>query len=144
MNRIALLFVGGLIVGCAPQPNTYRGTLHVASAKLVPVNPDVKAVADADKPVFFARGAYWLFHDGGWYSAPTLQGSFVKVERPPVPVIQIAQPYAYTHYARAENAQTAASEPLANPERDPEPSPDAQRARPMPGIEPNPLLQTPR
>jgi hypothetical protein len=76
----------------------YSGSVRVDSAELIAINPDVKVVADAEKPMFFAVGSYWLFHDARWYRAPSIRGTWIKIDRPPVPVIQIEQPYAFTHY----------------------------------------------
>ncbi|MBA3456008.1 MAG: hypothetical protein H0T42_23115 [Deltaproteobacteria bacterium] len=85
--------------------------MRVDSAELIVINPDVKVVADSEKPMFFAVGSYWLFHDAAWYRSATIHGSWTKVDRPPVPVLQIDQPYAYTHYRDDHPAdRTAAAE----------------------------------
>ena len=68
---------------------------------MVPINPDVKTAFDADQPVFFARGSYWLFDDGKWFRSDRPNGgSWDYVAKPPVPVAQIDQPYAYVHYRK--------------------------------------------
>src|SRR5437868_2188854 len=82
------------------RPVEYTGTPRVTSHELVPINPDVKVVADADEPLFFARGSYWLFHDGSWYRAPQIGDRWIETAKPPVPVVQIDQPYSYTRYRR--------------------------------------------
>lgn len=93
------------------QPVEYSQPVRVDSAELIPINPDVKVVADSEKPMFFARDSYWLFHDGGWYRAPSIESTWVKVRNPPVPVIQIDQPYAFTHYRKDHVAdRTVAAE----------------------------------
>src|SRR5687767_3645754 len=62
------------------------GNVRVADNRLLPVNPDVKVVADADQPVFFARGSYWLFNDGKWWRAASTGGTWRYEANPPVPV----------------------------------------------------------
>lgn len=99
MTRLAFGFASLLAVGCLhSQPVVYSGAVDVSSAELVPINPDVKVVADSDKPMFFAVGSYWMFHDGAWYRSNEIRGRWIKDTNPPVPVVQIDQPYAYTHY----------------------------------------------
>ena len=112
----ALAFLAAILAaGCfQAAPPQYSGPVRVASPKLVAVNPDVKTLADSDQPIFFVRSSYWLFHDGGWYQAPSLHATWVKVEHPPVPVAQIDQPYAYTHY-RKESDHVSSSEAAGNP-----------------------------
>jgi len=113
MKAIAFL-AAVLAAGCVKAaPPQYSGPVRVASPKLVTVNPDVKTLADSDQPIFLVRNTYWLFHDGGWYQAPTLHATWVKVERPPVPVMQIDQPYAYTHY-RKDGDHVSSSEAAGN------------------------------
>ena len=125
MKRLALLFAS-LVIGCVHTPPVeYRGTVNVASTELVRINPDVKVVADSEKPMFFVAGAYWLFHDGGWYTAPSVRGRWIAVQKPPVPVAQIDQPYAYTHYRDDHPADRTAS--IA-----PAPQPAAQPQQPQP------------
>ena len=98
MNRLAWFLVAGL-AGCLhATPVVYSGPVRVDSAELIVINPDIKVVADSEEPMFFAVGSYWLFHDGGWYSGSSIRGSWTKVERPPIPVLQIDQPYAFTNY----------------------------------------------
>jgi hypothetical protein len=111
MLRIALL--ASFLFACGAARPVYTGTVEVKSAELVAIDPDVQTVADADQPVFFVRGNYWLFHDGRWWRSASLGGTFVFDPRPPVPVRQIRQPYQYTNYNRDRPAeQTAqASEP---------------------------------
>lgn len=112
MNRLAVVVAAAALAGCLHAPPVeYSGTVRVESAELISVNPDVEVVADAEKPMFFARGSYWLFHDGGWYSGATIRGRWVKVARPPIPVLQIDQPYAFVHYRdQHPSDRTAAAE----------------------------------
>jgi hypothetical protein len=117
MSRLAYFFAPLLAAGCLhAQRVEYRGPVQVKSAELVEINPEVKVVADSDKPMFFAVGSYWMFHDGAWYRAEAIHGHWIKDRHPPVPVVQIDQPFAFTHYrddhpvertAAAETAPTA-------------------------------------
>src|SRR5215470_14164171 len=126
--------------GCVHAPPVeYAGAVTVASPELVAINPDVKTVADADQPLIFARGSYWLFHDGHWYQGDTIRGPWVQETEPPVPVAQIDQPYALVHYKKDHPTETAIQE-RALPEPAPAPAP-------TPVIKPQPspsLLQFPK
>jgi len=97
---LAAILAAGCVHGTAPE---YAGPVRVASAQLVTVNPDVKTLADSDQPIFVVKNSYWLFHDGGWYRAPSLHATWTKVEHPPVAIAQIDQPYAYTHYKQTSD-----------------------------------------
>ena len=101
MKRLALLVVlaASACGGVGPK---HAGSPRIADSRLVVVNPDVKTVIDADQPVFFSRGAYWLFSDGKWFRAERIDAAakWTYVAKPPVPVAQIEQPYAYVHYRR--------------------------------------------
>lgn len=140
MKTLSLLFVATLAVGCHPQAVEYSGQVTVKSTELVPINPDVKVVADAEKPMFFAAGSYWMFHDAAWYRADSIRGRFVLERNPPVPVIQIDQPYAFTRYRLDHPAEQTAAvpEPVSAQaaERSAEPAP-AQKDY---NFEQNPLL----
>lgn len=107
MQRLGLMLV--LALGaCAVARPVYKGDVRVADDKLVTIAPEVKTVADADKPVFFAHGQYWLFHDGQWWRARTLRGTYELEQRPPVAVRQITSPYEYTHLKKDRPAAVAA------------------------------------
>lgn len=88
--------------------------MRVDSAELIAINPDVKVVADSEKPMFFVAGSYWLFHDAGWYRAPSVRGTWTKVKRPPVPVLQIDQPYAFVNYRDDHPADRTAAVEVDN------------------------------
>lgn len=107
----ACVLAAMLAAACTPARPEYSGNLRVAAPQLIAINPDVKVVADADKPMFFAAGAYWLFHDGQWYRAPALRGRYTLVLDPPGAVKRIDQPYAYTHYQRDLPRETEPATP---------------------------------
>lgn len=113
MNRLAWIVVASL-AACHPQTPQYSGTVRVDSAELIEVNPDIKVVADSEKPMFFAVGSYWLFHDAGWYRSSSIHGTWIRVERPPVPVLQIDQPYAFVNYRDDHPADRTAAVEVDN------------------------------
>jgi hypothetical protein len=116
MTRLAFGFATLLAAGCLhSQPVAYTGTVDVASTELVEINPDVKVVADSDKPMFFAVGSYWMFHDGAWYRSNELRGQFIKDNHPPVPVVQIDQPFAFTHYRKDHPIERTATAEASTP-----------------------------
>lgn len=71
---------------------------YAATPDLVTVQPGVQVVADYDEPVFFVDGFYWRFYDGYWYRSNNYYAGWYFYERPPVAVLRIDRPYAYTHY----------------------------------------------
>jgi hypothetical protein len=118
MQRVA--FLAALLIlpvrGCVhARPVVYHGPVAVASTELVPINPDVKTVADSAEPVFFHANSFWLFHNGHWWTAPSLANTWTQVATPPIPIIQIDQPYAYTHYRQDHPAGTTASSENPSP-----------------------------
>lgn len=102
VTKILIVFLAACGGSVGPK---YAGNVRVADSRLVAVNPDVKTLADANEPVFFARGSYWLFHDGQWFRAKQAAGPWTYEAKPPVPVRQIEQPYAYVHYKQGEPAK---------------------------------------
>lgn len=116
MTRLAVLLACLTAGACAHNPPEYRGRVRVESAQLVAVNPDVKTVADADQPIFFSGGFFWLFRDGGWWRAERATSErWVRIYEPPVPVQQITNPYAFTNYRDHAGTQTAARETTQTP-----------------------------
>lgn len=147
MHRLALLFALSLgACGGAPRPQVTT-PVRVADARLVVVNPDVKAVADADQPVFLARGSYFLFHDGRWFRGPSATGPWTYDAEPPVPVRQIDQPFAYVHYQKdqpGKAVETVAAGFGPQPQ-DPEaaPEPDVSRGNERPARDRQPAATDP-
>ena len=74
---------------------------YAATPDLVTVQPGVQVVADYDEPVFFVDGFYWRFYDGYWYRSNNYYAGWYFYERPPVAVLRIDRPYAYSHYRPA-------------------------------------------
>jgi hypothetical protein len=77
----------------SPAPDGYAAT-----PDLVTVQPGVQVVADYDEPVFFVDGFYWRFYDNYWYRSNNYYSGWYFYERPPVAVLRIDRPYAYTRY----------------------------------------------
>jgi hypothetical protein len=74
---------------------------YAATPDLVTVQPGVQVVADYDEPVFYVDGFYWRFNDGYWYRSNNYYAGWYFYERPPVAVLRIDRPYAYSHYRPA-------------------------------------------
>ena len=142
MKRLALLFT--FVAACGGVGPRVTSPVRVADSRLVPVNPDVKTVVDASQPVFFVRGSYWLFNDGRWFRTARLDGDWQYVKKPPVPVAQINQPFAYVHYRKTaagtaietiasgyqgQGEQTASSQPEQTASSQ-EPQPAQPKPRP--------------
>lgn len=71
---------------------------YAATPDLVTVQPGVQVVADYDEPVFFVDGFYWRWYGGYWYRSSNYAYGWSYWDRPPVAVLRIDRPYAYTHY----------------------------------------------
>lgn len=106
---LSAAFGAAALTGCYVQgtadPGYGGGTYASASADgyaatpdLVTVQPGVQVVADYDEPVFFVDGFYWRFNDGYWYRSNNYYAGWYFYERPPVAVLRIDRPYAYSHY----------------------------------------------
>src|SRR5439155_23656719 len=91
--------VAASLGGCGAGEVEYGGEVHVTSPELVTVSPDVQVVADADEPLFYSDGAYWLYRDNNWYRSDNYRGGFARIEpvRVPVAVRTIDRPQMYVH-----------------------------------------------
>lgn len=80
----------------------YAGEVRVTSPELVEIRPGVQVIADADEPLFYADGYYWLYRDGYWLRSDSYRGGFAAVEISYVPerVRAIDQPQLYVQYRR--------------------------------------------
>ena len=87
------------ILGCATTGG-YEYGVAVSSPELVTVQPGVAVVADADAPLFYSDGYYWLYRDGYWARSPSYHGGFARVDINYVPhrVRYIPHPEGYAHY----------------------------------------------
>lgn len=109
----------------------YGAEVHVTSPELVAISPDVQVVADADEPLFYADGYYWLYRDSVWLRSDSYRGGFARVDVNIVPgtIRTIQQPVAYSHYrrhggrayARPAQVQTRTQQPQPRPQQAPPP-----------------------
>jgi hypothetical protein len=116
--RSLVIFATAALVACGATGPQYSGTVRIQDKRLVAINPDVKTFVDVDRPVFFARGKWWSFDDGHWFRSDSPTGGFTHVKKPPVPVRQIDQPFAYVHYKKdqtGEEIETVATRPTPAP-----------------------------
>lgn len=143
MQRLALLIA---FAACGSVGPKYSGAVRVTDSRLVTVNPDVKTLADADKPVFFARGRYFLFEDGHWFRSRSPFGPWSFDKKPPIPVRQIDQPFAYVRYKhdqQGKKIETVARSPVT-PSTDAQPAGSAKDRPPTavdPSVDPSTILQ---
>ena len=90
----------------------YAGEVRVTSPELVEIRPGVQVVADADEPLFYSSGSYWLYRDGYWFRSRDYRGGYARVEYTvvPEPIRVIEQPQVYVHYrsnlGRTHHART--------------------------------------
>jgi hypothetical protein len=108
--------VAATLVGCAGTGDVqYGGEVQVSSPDLVAVDPGVQVVADADQPLFFSDGYYWLYSGGAWLRSDNYRGGFARVDinMVPAPVRGIRSPTAYVHYRQHNNV---AQRPEARPQ----------------------------
>jgi len=100
MKILSLTLFG--ILGCATTGG-YEYGVAVSSPDLVTVEPGVAVVADADAPLFYSDGYYWLYRDGYWARSPSYHGGFARVDVHMVPahVRHIDHPEHYAHYRRS-------------------------------------------
>jgi hypothetical protein len=94
--------VAAALGGCAGGEVESGATVRVTSPELVAVSPGVQVVADADEPLFYADGYYWLYRDGVWLRSDSYRGGFARMDVNMVPseVREIPQPQVYAHYRR--------------------------------------------
>ncbi len=100
----ALAFaVATSLAGCMGTGEVeYAGAVHVTSPELIVISPGVQVVADADEPLFYADGYYWLYRRGAWLRSDSYRGGFARVDISYVParVRTIEQPQVYAQYRR--------------------------------------------
>jgi hypothetical protein len=94
--------VAAALGGCAAGEAEYGGEVRVSSPELVTVSPSVQVIADADEPLFYADGYYWLYRDNTWLRSDSYNRGFARIDVNIVPqgVRTIRDPQGYTHYRR--------------------------------------------
>lgn len=140
--------VAASLAGCgATSEVEYSGTVRVTSPELILIGPGVQVIADADEPLFYSKGYYWLYRDGYWFRSDLYRGGFARVDFVLVPgeLRLIDRPQLYVQYrrhlgrdrfARPPRQQTRTqptypSQPYPNqPEVTPPPSPTSPPVTP--------------
>jgi hypothetical protein len=110
-----------LLTACAGEAR-YGGTVAVTTPDLVEVDPGVQVVADANQPLFFADGYYWLYSDGAWLRSDNYRGHFARVDINVVPqhIRGIQRPQDYAHFNHTQRGRELARGQIQNnraPER---------------------------
>jgi hypothetical protein len=140
MNRTTIsacvFAVATSLGGCGAGEVEYGGAVHVTSPELVAVGPGIQVVADADEPLFYSDGAYWLYRASNWYRSDNDRSGFAPIEPVDVPVAvrTIDRPQMYVQYRRHVHR-----EPWARARRPQErTSGHSQPAYPQPTDDPSP------
>ena len=100
-TAVTALAVALGLAGCyATGDVEYAATVRVSSPDLVMIQAGVEVIADADDPIFFVDGSYFLFRDGRWLRSNRFNGGFIRVSFTTVPVglRRIERPQAYAHF----------------------------------------------
>ena len=123
--------VASTLAGCASHGEVeYAGQVQVASPELVEVSPGVMVIADADEPIFYSRGDYWLYRDGYWFRSHTYNRGFARVDFTIVPneVRVIDRPQLYVHYRAnmGKNRAARENEMRTRSQQQPQPRPYQQ------------------
>lgn len=104
-NRLSacVFAVAASLAGCMGSGSVeYAGDVRISSPDLIEIRPGVQVIADADEPLFYSEGHYWLYRDGYWLRSSSYRGGFARIELDYVPqrVRLIEQPQMYAHYRR--------------------------------------------
>lgn len=138
--------VASTLAGCASHGEVeYAGGVQVASPELVEVSPGVMVIADANEPIFYSRGEYWLYRDGYWFQSNTYNRGFARVDFTAVPneVRVIDRPQLYVHYRAnlGRNRAARENEMRRRSQQQPQARPYEQRQQyptePQPTQQPN-------
>jgi hypothetical protein len=95
--------VAASLAGCMSTADVeYTGEVRVTSPELVTISPGVQVFADADEPLFYSHGMYWLWRDGYWYRSDNYRNGYVRVDFVYVPgeLRIIERPQVYVQYRR--------------------------------------------
>jgi hypothetical protein len=112
------------LAGCAGGEATYSGEVTVTSPELVAIQPGVEVVADADEPLFYSDGYYFLYRDGMWLRSDSYRGGFARIDVQMVPdqLRRLPEPRHYAHFRRTDEGRAYAQR-----------SRQPQRQQPRPG-----------
>jgi len=95
--------VAASLAGCmATSEVEYAGSVRVTSPELVTISPGVQVIADADEPLFYSRGYYWLYRDGFWFRSDSYRSGFARIDTVYLPgeLRVIERPQLYVQYRR--------------------------------------------
>jgi hypothetical protein len=128
------------LAGCTGTGDVeYAGEVRVSSPELIEISPGVQVIADADEPLFYSDGTYWLYRDGYWLRSNDYRRNFARVQLTYVPqrIRSIERPQTYAQYRRHSGRNIEARNTV-QPRRTPEPPPPSQStypaiAKPSPG-----------
>ncbi len=94
------------VAGCAGSGTGqvgYSASATVSTPAMVYVHDDVQVIENYHEPVFYSGNAYWRFDNGVWYSSQYHTRGWIRVERPPAPILRIERPTAYIRYRANAN-----------------------------------------
>src|SRR5258706_544650 len=113
-TSVCAWFVAAAFAGCTGTGDVeYAGEVHVASPDLVTIQPGVQVVADADQPLFYVEGNYYLYRDGYWLRSDSYRGGFARIEHVPGRLRVIDQPQAFVHYRSHQGSAIAITTTIA-------------------------------
>ncbi len=134
------VLVAASLAGCAGTGDVqYAGEVHVTSPQLVQLSPGVQVIADADEPIFFVSGDYWLYRDGYWFRSKDYRSGYARVEyqRVPQELRDVDRPQLYAHYNRNRDRLRASRESSTRTRSQPTPLAPPQQQTPAPDQEPS-------
>ncbi len=142
MSRKLALLLAIALGGCAGETAVSGGvSVAVTSPELIPIDYGLYVVADADQPMFYSEGWYWMYRDRRWYRSRHYDRDWLYFGDTPPRLHYIHDPTAYVHYrryhqeARREFREQGPFEPT-QPERSPRPYPQPPMQQPpRPGDE---------
>ena len=134
--------VAASLAGCMGTGDVeYAGEVRVTSPELIEISPGVQVIADADEPIFYSHGHYWLYRDGYWLRSGDYRRGYARVEFTYVPseIRVIERPQIYVQYRRNLGRDRAARTPNLRTRSQPtyqQPYQPPQQAQPQPTYPP--------
>ncbi len=147
LTVLACAWLVAAALGCAAGEAESGGDVRVSSPDLVAISPGIQVVSDADEPLFFADGYYWLYRDRAWYRSDSYRSGFARIDVNMVPgeLRTIQQPQIYAHYRRNQGRIYARGRQMQQREQ-PRPQGTQQQQYPQPQQQPpqQPIQQPPQ
>jgi hypothetical protein len=137
MTKTCAWVVAVSLAGCMGTGEVeYAGEVRVTSPDLIEISPGVQVIADADEPIFYSHGDYWLYRDGYWLRSNDYRRGYARVEITYVPqeVRVIERPQLYVQYRRHYGANRAARTPDMRRRSQPAPHPVPHRTETTPPV----------